>query len=144
MDPLSVAAFAVTVLQVGISVSVQINGVITTWKTADAVLLALANEASDLNLVLDHTYRAWQGIAECESQLPAARDETLSGTLASSLEQADTLLRRLQTLILDIGSRPRTRRRYAWLQRHSLTADLQGDLRNVRLRLTELLLANSA
>ena len=144
MDPLSIAAFAATVLEVGIRVSGQVNGAITTWKTTDVVLLALANETSNLNLVLDHMYRAWQEIAECESQLPATRDETLSSTLASLLEDADKLLRRLQTLILDIGSRPRTRRRFTWLQKQSLAIDLQGDLRNVRLRLSELLLANSA
>ena len=144
MDPLSIAAFAATVLEVGIRVSGQVNGAITTWKTTDVVLLALSNETSNLNLVLDHMYRAWQEIAECESQLPATRDETLSSTLASLLEDADKLLRRLQTLILDIGSRPRTRRRFTWLQKQSLATDLQGDLRNVRLRLSELLLANSA
>jgi len=144
MDPLSIAAFAATVLEVGIRVSGQVNGAITTWKTTDVVLLALSNETSNLNLVLDHMYRAWQEIAECESQLPATRDETLSSTLASLLEDADKLLRRLQTLILDIGSRPRTRRRFTWLQKQSLAIDLQGDLRNVRLRLSELLLANSA
>jgi hypothetical protein len=144
MDPFSIVAFAATILELGLRVSGQMNGVISTWKTADPVILALANEISDLNLVLHHMSHTWHTVrnnAGGGAKGGTEYNESFLAALNDLLSHAERLLQQLEVVVLEVASLSKTRRKFVWLKRHGIAKDLQVRLRGVRTRATELLLA---
>jgi len=143
MDPVSIVALAATVLEIGIRVSGHLGNVVATWKSADPVILALANEISDLTVVLDHMNCAWKRIRDISDPNDAS-DVGFLGAFNGALLQAELHLQELERVIIETGSLGNLKRKYKWLRNSAVAKDMQAKLRDVRLRLTELLITYNA
>jgi len=138
MDPISIAAFAAAIVEIGLRVSGHTNGLIRTWKTADPVILALANEISDLVIILNHVQQAAMAMESSKRHDPA-----LLLTLKGALHQADDFLTQLESVVEEVGSLSTTKRRFKWLKQSTVAARMQEQLISVRRRITEILLSHS-
>jgi DUF971 family protein len=135
MDPFSIFASVTTLLEVGLRASKELNGVIRIWKTAIPVIIALHNEVSDLNIVLDQT-RLAEGFVRAKG---AKYDVGFLEALEHHIHQAQTVLGEINVLIREIKLQGKYKKKYTWLFKHTLARDLQQNLRDVRLRINELL-----
>jgi Fungal N-terminal domain of STAND proteins len=137
MDPLSIIASALTILEVGTKVSKGLSEIINTWNGAPPAILALYNEISDLNVVLDHVSDAQRTVkangAKFDTQFLEALDE--------HLYQARQLLSQLETLVRELKDLSSVKKKYKWLFKNSEATNLQHRIREVRSRINDLLVA---
>lgn len=139
MDPISLIASVATLLEVGMRVSREMDGVIKTWSTATPVIFAIYNEVSDLNVVLDHMSHAWATVRDGPDGESKYQQQFLEAFNAG-LEQAEALLEQLEKMVVELKGLGSLKRKYQWLKKNTVAAELQGRLRDVRMRLTELLI----
>ncbi len=139
MDPLSIIASVASILELGLKVSKGVDGIVRTWKTASPVIFAINNEVSDLNVVLDHMSHAWHGI----QKNPGVNkyDAHFSEAFNAQLEQAEDILGQVDQLIRELRAMSSFKMKLKWLSRNSRVAEQKNKLKDVRLRLSELLLA---
>jgi hypothetical protein len=141
MDPLSIIVSVATLLDVGMRVSREMNSVIKTWKTATPTIFALHNEISDLNVVLDHMSHTWQTIRANTSG--TKYDRNFLAAFEDNLTQAEHLLQKTESFVLELKSLSSLKMKYKWLRKNSVAEELKDQLREVRVRLGELLAAYS-
>lgn len=137
MDPFSIFVSVATLLEVGMRASRELGGVIQTWKGAPPAILALYNEVSDLNIVLDHT----RSVGETIDAKGAKYDAKFLEALDDHLYQARKLLTELEILVLSLKDLSSVKKKYKWLFRNTDASGLQHRLREVRARVNELLIA---
>jgi hypothetical protein len=137
MDPFSIFVSVATLLEVGMRVSIELGGVVRTWRNAPPAIFALYNEISDLNVVLDHTRSAGQVVDAKGAKYDTHFLETLEG----HLRQARKLLDDLETLVLELKDLSTVKKKYKWVFKNSEASSLQHRLREVRARINELLIA---
>jgi len=139
MDPLSIVASAASILELGLKVSKGVNGVITTWRSAAPVIFALHNEVSDLNVVLDHMTHAWTSI-HAKSR-DNKQDRHFLKAFHLQLDQAEDVLHQINREVQALRAMNSFKMKFKWLSRNSRVAGMQSRLKDVRMRLSELMLA---
>jgi hypothetical protein len=137
MDPLSVVASVASLLEIGMRVSKELNGVIHTWKTAAPSIIALYNEITDLNVVLDHTRSAQETVQAKGAKYDAAFLEAMN----DNLRQCEKVMVELDTLVVELRSMGNLKMKYKWLRKNSVASEMQTQLRDIRVRINELLVA---
>jgi len=139
MDPLSIIASAASILELGLKVNKGVHGIVKTWKSASPVLFAIHNEISDLNVVLDHMTNAWMNVhAKADD---SKYDAHFLKALHSELDQAERLLGQIDQMVQELRAMSSLRMKFKWLSRNSRVTVTQGMLKDVRMRISELMLA---
>jgi hypothetical protein len=139
MDPLTIIVSAASLLEVGMKISKEVDGIIKLWTTASPVIYALHNEISDLNVVLDYMSHAWNAVNIKANG--AKFDNHFLKAFNAQLEQAEDLLGQLDRLVTELRAASSFKMKLKWMKKNSRAAELQGKLRDVRSRLSELLAA---
>ena len=100
-----------------------------------SLILALANEISDLGLVLDHVRQASDGLKQLKTEESVRFIDSLGG----QLNRAEDLLGRLDSISQRLLKQKRSGQRVRWMYYQSKAASLKGEVREVRRRINELI-----
>lgn len=139
MDPFSVAAGVVGVLDSGIRLASGLRSLIETWRASVPEILSLHNEVADLNVILHRTEAARLGVLLTATK----QDAVFAEALMDHLQQAESHLLAIEKLVAHVRSLVGSRRRFEWLRQKSRAERMKRDLRRVRVRINDLLLAHN-
>jgi hypothetical protein len=106
-----------------------------TWKTAPLEILALSNEVTDLNIVLHYTKYA------CESAKTVCANADLTEALEVHIQTARRFLTEVDNTLSQLAPMKELRKRTKWLQLSASLAVKKNELKNVRIRIRDLLQA---
>lgn len=126
----------ISVLDIGVRTSTKLSQLINEWKFAPNLLLALSNEVSDLDVVLDRIKES-QNTIQTSNILQNAE---LLTQLNTQLQRAKHTLTELEKSINDFDRLSTLRKRNKWLLKKSKAESLQKDLRIRRRQINDLLL----
>jgi len=136
MDPCSIAAGLIGLLDVSARLSGKARRIAHTIKNAPAQILALENELEDFRLVLNEVQQA-------QEQIIAARDVALPAVLSREIERAQRETDELEEtvdLVTSTGKNVGIR----WLRKQSHIYIHKSRLREIRQRIQELLVTHNA
>jgi hypothetical protein len=138
-DPFSVFSATLGILDVSERISAKVVDLFCNWKDAPILILALSSETTELNNVMDRIREAEQTVrGYCMQQ-----DMGFVFALDAQLRKARCYLEALETLVDDLKRGTSIVRRNKWLLKKSTAAKLQTQLRDIRLRIHELLTAHN-
>lgn len=138
-DPFSAFSAALSVLDVTGRTSAKLVDLVCNWKDAPALIVALSNETEDLKVVMDRIRDAGQTVQDRNMK----NDTDFTFALGAQLQKARDHLGELETLVDDLKRGNSIVERGKWLLKKSIAAEIQTQLRDVRLRINELLLAHN-
>ena len=108
------------------------------WKNAPSLILALANEIADLKTVLLHLQNA-RDIMRITDSL----DSNFTAALDQQLRKAQAELHLLDNLSRELSNTNGAARRRKCLMKKSDASNMQVELRDVRTKIRDLLLAHN-
>ncbi|KAI0439742.1 hypothetical protein F4803DRAFT_27368 [Xylaria telfairii] len=139
-DPFSILAGAAGLADVAIKTSLKLCSLVSEFKTAPALILALSNEITEISIVLERVDESRKAV---ESLGDWQHDAGFLNDLNGQLNNARTILGDLGALaaILSLGNSPAER--FRWLRKKKHAAQLKGRLKAARERINELLVAHN-
>lgn len=138
-EAFAIFSAVLSVLDVGTRVSARLGHLIQDWKDAPPLILCLANEMADLKIVLDRIYDAQQSVRNST----ALQSVELVASLDSQLQSAQRHFMDLDTLVNEMNRLKSFKRRNKWIRKRSRASTLRTELKAVRIRISELLLAHN-
>ncbi|KAI5459667.1 ankyrin repeat-containing domain protein [Mariannaea sp. PMI_226] len=111
-------------------------------RNAPDLIRALANEAQDISVVLTRLEETKE--LSKDAGFNAPHHTTLLADLETQLQQAKKILANIDNLGQALAGEPSTRKRVKWYLKRSRASELQKDLKKVRLRINELLVAHNS
>ena len=114
MDPISILGTALTALEIGTRLTVALGKLIHSWKSAPLEILALHNDVSDLNVVLNQIRNALRTAED-----NPLHDEEFSAIVTGQLVLAKALMDELATEVGDLQLVRGPKRRLRWLRHGS-------------------------
>jgi hypothetical protein len=139
-EAFSTFSAALSILDVSGRISAMVTDLIRNWNKAPTLILALSNEMSDLKILMDRVRDAGQTVRGSNTQL----NTEFTFALDVQLQKATDYLGELEKLVDDLNRGKLIERRNKWLLKKSTAAKLQTQLRDVRLRINELLVVHNA
>jgi hypothetical protein len=136
-DPLSVIASAISTVGDFTELSASLRRLYRSWKDAPTLILILANESADLEVVILQLQNGRESLEAC------ARNTEFITSLDRQLQRARGYLEQLQTLTADLTTGSTSARRKKWILRKKTAAQLQSGVREVRISINDLLVAHS-
>jgi hypothetical protein len=136
-DPVSLLACVLGTLEIGTRLTTALNGVLRTWKTAPAEILAIHNEISDLNIVLNYTRNALP--SKTQHGENALRNINFREALLKEVDAAKEILDDIDNSISIFSAMQKIKRRVYWLKHNGNIEAKKGQLRSIRIRINELL-----
>ena len=138
-DPVSIVATVSGLLDITLRASKLLRNTYTELKSAPVLIFALANEAADIAVVLTQIRDAVEELGEEKG----VQENSLQPQLRSALSKAASILDDLGALAFMLSGESTTTQRVKWLLKKGQAATLQARLRDVRTRITELLLTHT-
>ena len=138
-DPFSIAAAAVGLFDVAARTSVTLRRVCKDIKNAPALLAALSNEVVDLGVILNT-------IIETRDQMgstSATSSETFISAIDTQLEHGRTILNKMTALVDELTEKNPTLKRVQFAMKKNQAAKLKDSLREVRMKLHDILVAHN-
>lgn len=136
-DPSSVIANAISIVGAFTEVSASLRRLYRNWKDAPTLILILANESADLEVVILQLQNGKESLEAC------ARNTAFTTSLDRQLQRARGYLEQLQTLTADLTTGSTTARRKKWILKKKNAAQLQSGVREVRISINDLLVARN-
>ncbi|KAI1382409.1 ankyrin [Hypoxylon crocopeplum] len=136
-DLFSVVAAGIGLAGFAVSSSAKLVRLIHTWRRAPALIVALANETSDLQVLLERFQDAHDII---RNQLGTANNIWTS--LDREFRKANNLLNELNVLVETLTVGNPTLRRKKWLRLHTQATRLQSQLRMARVNINDLFITH--
>lgn len=136
-DPLSITAAVLGTLDASIRISGKLGDLVQVWKDAPAEIYALYNEISDLSVVLDHARMARKSLVFAD---PGGKVGTDLGRLLGTAQNTTTTL---EELLNEMMALPRFKKRALWVKRKSSIATKKDELREVRSKINDILVAHN-
>ncbi|KAK4176608.1 ankyrin repeat-containing domain protein [Triangularia setosa] len=138
-DPLSIASGVASLLNVAGRTATCLYEFHQDLKHGPDLILALSNEVSDLILVLDRINEARETL-----QTLARRESTpYVSVLGAQLDTAQEVLSKLESLSTALSGHKRSMQRIKWCLRQNKAAALKNEVREVRLRINEIMTAHN-
>ena len=116
-----------------------LRSLIETWRASAPEILSLHNEVADLNVILHRTEAARLGVLLTATK----QDMAFAESLMDHLRQAEAQLMAIEKLVAQVRSLVGNRRRFEWLRQKSRVERMKRNLRHVRVRINDLLLAHN-
>lgn len=140
MDPFSAFSSAISVLDIAIRASKALYGLYTELVGAPELILALSNETADISVVLGRVGEARKTL----DRLDTLQNATFLAALDGHIFTAKVILSRLDILATELRSQTGSIKRVKWCLRKNKANGLKDELRAVRQRINEILVAHSA
>ncbi|KAK4200931.1 ankyrin repeat-containing domain protein [Triangularia verruculosa] len=138
-DPLSIASGVASLLNVAGRTATCLYEFQQDLKHGPDLILALSNEVSDLILVLDRINEAQETL-----QMLARQESTgYVSALGTQLDKVREVLSRLEALAASLSKQKRSMQRIKWCLRQNKAAVLKSEVREVRLRINEIMMAHN-
>ncbi|ETS76342.1 hypothetical protein PFICI_11729 [Pestalotiopsis fici W106-1] len=138
-EAFAVLASVIGVLDVACRTSAGLIDAVRTWRKCPSLLLALSNEVTDLKVILDHLAKVYQ---DPDARLKLSNDE-LSTAIQGHIEIIARHLRKLDVLIRDLKLLTCQRQKLRLLYKTRQVGELEGHLRDGRLKINHLLLIHN-
>lgn len=139
-DPFSILAGAAGLADVAIKTSLKLCSLVSEFKNAPALILALSNEITELSIVLERVGESRKAV---ESLGDWQHDASFLNDLDGQLNNARTILGDLGALAATLSSGNSPAERFRWLRKKKHAAQLQGRLKAARKRINELLVSHN-
>lgn len=137
-DPFSIFAGAVSVTDVAVKTSLKLGSLISDFRGAPTLILALSNEVIEIRVVLERVKESQQAV---QSLRNPQHDAAFLAALDDQLTKAKTIVTDLESLITTLSTGNSPTERFRWLRKKKHAADLKDELKAVRERINELLVA---
>jgi hypothetical protein len=134
-----VLASASSLLDITIRASSAFHKIYKELKDGPALILALSNETADLTIVLNQVGRAKKTLERLDPHENAA----VVTALGARLGRAKEILENLDTFATDLLRQKRSTQRIQWCLKKGKATTLKDDVREVRMKLNELLTAHN-
>jgi hypothetical protein len=139
-EPLSVAASAVAVLQIGAACAKSLLSIIQDIRDAPGELMVLSNEVNSLNAIIDEVQKVSGSLAGDGSST-----SQFTKTIKRLLKEAEDVLVTLNTLALKYKSKPRTiNHSVSWICQKSRANKCLTRLRDIRANIMALFASETA
>jgi hypothetical protein len=138
-DPLSIAASAFAVLQIGAACAKSLLSIIQSIRDAPEELMILSNEVTSLNAIIDEARQVSGSLAAGGSSTSQFNE-----TFERLLKEAEDTLRSLNTLASKYKSKSRAIQSLWWLRQKTLVNKYFVRLRNIRGNMDSLLTSQTA
>lgn len=139
MDPLSSLASIAGILSVASRTSTSLHDLYDGLKNGPELILALSNEIADLSITLDRVL----GARDMIQQLDSVADQSFATQLEAQVEKARYVVTELDTLCQTLSEKKRSSQRVAWLLHQGKAAVMKEQVREVRLRINDMLVAHN-
>lgn len=140
-EPISLVASVAGLLDVSLRSSKALHSLQSQLKNAPNLIRALSNEVEDLKAVLarvEDTAKASKASAQHTPSITATIID-----LEAQLLKAKAILADLDTLTKKLAAEKPTLKRIKWCLKQSRASELQTDLKEVRTKINELLVAHN-
>ena len=143
-DPLSIASACLSIVDASLRLSDRIRAVVHLWRHAPTEIIALHNEISDLTVVLDHCRMAVRNIQATDIQAGRTGTPDVPADLGQQLRKVETILSQLEGFLDELMAIPGLRKRFQWVKRSSFASTKKDEIRDVRMRINDMLAAHNA
>ncbi|KAI0506307.1 hypothetical protein F5B22DRAFT_624390 [Xylaria bambusicola] len=138
-DPFSILAGAAGLADVSVRTSLKLRSLISEFKNAPELILALSNETTEISVVLERVNESRQAV---ERLGDLQHDTGFLDCLGRELNDARTILTDLEALAAMLSPGKPANKRFRWLRQKKHAVKLKGRLKEVRERINELLVAH--
>ncbi|KAI1358912.1 hypothetical protein F5Y08DRAFT_94250 [Xylaria arbuscula] len=138
VDPFSILAGAVGVTDVAVKTSMKLRSLISDFRDAPSLILALSNEVTEMRVVLERVKESQRAVQSLHNP---QYDAAFLAALNDQLTKAHTITMDLESLVTTLSTGNSPTERFRWLRKKKNAADLNGKLKAVRERMNELLVA---
>ncbi|KAK0708868.1 hypothetical protein B0T21DRAFT_83037 [Apiosordaria backusii] len=138
-DPLSIASGVASLLNVAGRTATCLYEFHQDLKHGPDLILALSNEVSDLTLVLDRV----NGACESLENLAVRESTPYVSALGAQLGKAQEVFAKLETLSIALSKQKRSMQRIKWCLRQNKVTALKSEVREVRLKINEIMTAHN-
>lgn len=127
------AASVIGIVTAGVAIGKRINTIVKAWKNAPQEILALANEVSDLNLVLRTAEEALTERDAC----PSEADKIISVVQRAKVafDELDELSARYSRII---GLKNAKKGRFVWIKEKTVVKTLHERVKQIRTEVVSL------
>ncbi|KAK3386478.1 hypothetical protein B0H63DRAFT_540372 [Podospora didyma] len=140
-DPLSALSGIVSLIDITTRASASLHKLYMELKNAPTLILALANEIADLTVVLDRA----SGARDTLGRLDPAENAGFVTALSALLDKAKDILSRLEMLSKDLlRQKWSSVKRVKWSLTQSKATSLKNEVREVRIKMNEILIAHNS
>jgi hypothetical protein len=126
-------------MDTGTRLSTALSNIIKIWINAPAEVMAIHNEITDLTIFLDHLRSAGRNV-EANTTL---QDESLVKALNEELATAHVILTELETMLNQLLEMRKFKKGLKWIRQNPVMEKKKASLRNVKLRIHDLLWAHN-
>ncbi|KAI1171883.1 ankyrin repeat-containing domain protein [Nemania sp. FL0916] len=135
-DPFSILAAAAGLTDVSVRASSKLGIIISEFKNAPALILALSNENQEIKIVLERIRESKQAV---ESLGDTQHDEAFLASLDSQLNDARAILTDLESLAALLSPGRPASKGFRWLRQKKRATKLKAMLKEVREKINESL-----
>lgn len=139
-DPFSILAGAAGLADVSVTTSSKLHSLISEFKRAPDLILALSNETAEISVVLERVNESRQVV---ESVGDAQHDAAFLAALDSQLNSARDILTELESLAVLLSPGKPANQGFRRLRQKKHATKLRSRLKEVRERINELLVAHN-
>ncbi|KAI0403872.1 hypothetical protein F4802DRAFT_569705 [Xylaria palmicola] len=138
-EPFSILSAAAGLADVSVRTSLKLRSLISEFKNAPALILALSNETAEISVILERVNESRQAV---ERLGDSQQDTGFLDCLRGQLNDARTILADLEALTALLSPGKPANKRFRWLRQKKHAANLKDRLKEVRERINELLIAH--